>query len=74
MQTVTKHRLFNSAYLIIFVAGIGFFILSFMLLGVLPGTQLRKVIEARAPANKNEGALYMPAKGAVIVILNKYDS
>ena len=54
MQTVTKHRLFNSAYLIIFVAGIGFFILSFMLLGILPGKQLQKEIEARAPANMQQ--------------------
>ncbi|MDU9404186.1 cbb3-type cytochrome c oxidase subunit II [Pseudomonas sp. zfem004] len=51
MQTIVKHRLFNSAYLIIFVAGIGFFLLSFMLLGILPGKELQKNIDARAPAN-----------------------
>ncbi|MHC8300829.1 cbb3-type cytochrome c oxidase subunit II [Pseudomonas sp. ZS1P83] len=54
MQTIVKHRLFNSAYLIIFVACIGFFILSFMLLGVLPGKELQKNIDLRAPANMRD--------------------
>eukprot|EP01132_Coremiostelium_polycephalum_P015807 gene15807-19056_t len=54
MQTIVKHRLFNSAYLVIFVAGIGFFILSFMLLGILPGKELQKVIDARAPGNMRD--------------------
>ncbi|MFC6298147.1 c-type cytochrome [Pseudomonas sp. CCM 7893] len=54
MQRIVKHRLFNSAYLIIFVAGIGFFILSFMLLGILPGKELQKSIDARAPANMRD--------------------
>lgn len=51
MKTANRHRVFNSVYLVIFVAGIGFFALSFYLLGILPGQELQKEIDARAPAD-----------------------
>lgn len=51
MKTANRHRVFNSIYLVIFIAGIGFFALSFYLLGILPGQALQKEIDARAPAD-----------------------
>lgn len=51
MQAATKHSVFNSIYLVIFIAGIGFFGLSFYLLGILPGRELQKEIDLQAPAD-----------------------
>ncbi|MCK9213672.1 MAG: cbb3-type cytochrome c oxidase subunit II, partial [Rhodoferax sp.] len=39
-------RWFGMAYLVIFVAGIGFFALSFVALGVLPGLRLEKEMDS----------------------------
>lgn len=45
----SAHRWFGFAYLLIFVAGAGFFLLSFVALGVLPGMRLADTIAAYSP-------------------------
>lgn len=52
-------RWFGLAYLLIFVAGVGFFLLSFIALGVLPGVRLADSME-RYP--KNQMPDYTPAE------------
>lgn len=49
MQAAIRHRVFNSLYLVIFIAGIGFFCLSFYLLGILPGRELQQQIDLQMP-------------------------
>lgn len=49
-----RHGWFNHAYAIVFIAGLGFFALSFIALAVLPGRTLEQDIVARAPANMPE--------------------
>jgi cbb3-type cytochrome c oxidase subunit II len=44
-------RWFGLAYLLIFVAGVGFFLLSFIALGVLPGLRLADTIKSPAQAD-----------------------
>lgn len=44
-------RWFGLAYLLIFLAGVGFFLLSFIALGVLPGRRLAQQMEAQAPTD-----------------------
>lgn len=43
--------MFKLAFVVAFVAGVGFFALSFLVLGVIPGNALAKQIEATAPVN-----------------------
>jgi cytochrome c oxidase cbb3-type subunit 2 len=45
------HRWFGLAYLLIFVAGVGFFLLSFIALGVLPGLRLNDAIASHTQAD-----------------------
>lgn len=46
--TSPKPRWFGLAYLLIFIAGVGFFLLSFVALGVLPGWRLAEAMAAHA--------------------------
>lgn len=46
----TSPRWFGLAYLVVFVAGIGFFLLSFVALGVLPGLRLAKTMGVQGVA------------------------
>jgi cytochrome c oxidase cbb3-type subunit 2 len=47
----TPQRWFGLAYLLIFVAGVGFFLLSFIALGVLPGLRLADTIASHTQAD-----------------------
>ena len=47
----TPQRWFGLAYLLIFVAGIGFFLLSFIALGVLPGLRLADTIASHSQSD-----------------------
>src|ERR1035437_5535183 len=47
----TPHRWFGLAYMLIFVAGVGFFLLSFIALGVLPGLRLADTIASHSRAD-----------------------
>jgi cytochrome c oxidase cbb3-type subunit 2 len=54
-----RHGWFSYAYAIVFIAGLGFFALSFIVLAVIPGRALDKDIVARAPQNMPE---YSPSE------------
>src|SRR5439155_24601286 len=47
-------RWLESAYVMAFVAGVGFFVLSFVVLGVLPGRALASEIRKTAPSSMPE--------------------
>lgn len=47
----TPQRWFGFAYLLVFVAGVGFFLLSFIALGVLPGLRLAGTITSNTQAD-----------------------
>ncbi|MBY4638682.1 cbb3-type cytochrome c oxidase subunit II [Gluconacetobacter entanii] len=49
MSLLPRKRWFGAAQMILFVAGIGFFVLSVVALGILPGLRLEKSIHDHAP-------------------------
>ena len=49
MSLLPRKRWFGASQLILFVAGIGFFVLSVVALGILPGIRLEKSIRDHAP-------------------------
>lgn len=61
MSLLPRPRWFGTSLLILFVAGIGFFVLSVLALGVLPGRRLERSIREHAPLTQ---AAFTPAEAA----------
>ena len=58
-QPAQSRRWYGLAYLVIFIAGVGFFLLSFLALGVLPGERLSASIASHSQADMPD---YTPAE------------
>jgi len=59
LSTDGEHIWYRYALLIAFVAGLGFFALSFLVLGIIPGRSLATLVREQAPANMAD---YTPAE------------
>ncbi|HAN56337.1 MAG TPA: hypothetical protein DCQ77_09195, partial [Betaproteobacteria bacterium] len=59
LQPAQSRRWYGLAYLVIFIAGVGFFLLSFLALGVLPGERLSASIASHSHADMPD---YTPAE------------